>query len=94
MSILAALAVLASCERKPEFSEVTELGCAQKEAVVDAAGGEAIFSIIASGEDRSGQACRNPDGPAMPTSALLSEITMAVSARRTCFLPAGTVSCN
>ena len=50
MSILAALAVLASCERKPEFSEVTELGCAQKEAVVDAAGGEAIFSIIASGE--------------------------------------------
>ena len=50
MSILAALAVLASCERKPEFSEVTELGCARNEAVVDAAGGEAIFSIIASGE--------------------------------------------
>ena len=43
MSILAALAVLASCERKPEFSEVTELGCARNEAVVDAAGGEAIF---------------------------------------------------
>ena len=39
MSILAALAVLASCERKPEFSEVTELGCARNEAVVDAAGG-------------------------------------------------------
>ena len=34
MSILAALAVLASCERKPEFSEVTELGCARNEAVV------------------------------------------------------------
>ena len=50
MSILAALAVLASCERKPEFSEVTELGCESNEAVVDAAGGEAIFSIIASGE--------------------------------------------
>ena len=50
MSILAALAVLASCERKPEFSEVTELGCARNEAVVDAAGGGAIFSIIASGE--------------------------------------------
>lgn len=50
MSILAALAVLASCVRKPEFSEVTELGCARNEAVVDAAGGEAIFSIIASGE--------------------------------------------
>ena len=46
MSILAALAVLASCERKPEFSEVTELGCARNEAVVDAAGGEAIFSAV------------------------------------------------
>lgn len=44
------MAAVVACERQPEFIEVTELGCAEKEVTVDAAEGSACFSVIASSE--------------------------------------------
>lgn len=47
---VAVMAMLMACERQPEFSEVTELGCETPTATVDATEGNVTFSIIASGE--------------------------------------------
>lgn len=47
--MLSVLLVLA-CERQPEFAEVTELGCIEREMTVDAAEGSVNFVVIASSE--------------------------------------------
>lgn len=44
------LSLLAACGRQPEFTEVTELGCAAPEIVVDAAEGSVSYVVIASSE--------------------------------------------
>lgn len=44
------LSLLAACGRQPEFIEVTELGCAAPEIVVDAAEGSVSYVVIASSE--------------------------------------------
>ena len=50
LKLIMLMAAVASCERQPEFIEVTELGCAEKEMIVDAVEGSASFSVIASSE--------------------------------------------
>ena len=50
MAFAALLSLLAACVRQPEFIEVTELGCAAPEIVVDAAEGSVSYVVIASSE--------------------------------------------
>lgn len=50
LAFAALLSLLAACGRQPEFIEVTELGCAAPEIVVDAAEGSVSYVVIASSE--------------------------------------------
>ena len=50
MAFAVLLPFLTACVRQPEFIEVTELGCAAPEIVVDAAEGSVSYVVIASSE--------------------------------------------
>ncbi len=50
MALAAVLAMSMACERQPEFSDVTELGCEKTTAVANAAEGYVNFHVIASGK--------------------------------------------
>ena len=50
MAFAVLLSLLTACVRQPEFIEVTELGCAAPEIVVDAAEGSVSYVVIASSE--------------------------------------------
>lgn len=50
ITLIMLMAAVVACERQPEFTEVTELGCADREITVDASEGSVSFTVIASSE--------------------------------------------